>query len=224
MKFSKGCSYALMLLAVCVGGRAGATSLLDIPGPTGDYFLFWDGALADSWTQNFSVTNGSVSVLVQGQGDSGGTIHFYLTTNIGPTATLSDLVAVSTEQVPSDLTTVTPFLNLNLGPGTYYLIMADYNDPAPEYYGPAWNYHPGTTGIQTIPGLTLNAMQTATSLGPYAPAADFYVDPYDESGVLSFTGTIVPTPPVPEPTTLRMLVAGLIAFGVAHMTRLRAAT
>jgi hypothetical protein len=220
MRFLKGGVLAVLLVGVCWTSAAMADTVVDIPGPTGDYYFFGDAALADSWTQDFSVTNGSISVYVQGLDQTGGTIHFYLTTAIGASATLSDLVAVTSLDVPSDPTTETPFSNLNLGPGTYYLIMADYTpNLSSSFDGPAWNYYAGDAGIMTAPGLTLNPMEEASSLGPYAPAASFGIDPYDEHGVMSFTGTIVPTSPTPEPSSVLLIAVTLLAFVTTRIKR-----
>ena len=221
MRFSKGGVLALLLFGVGCTSAAFADTVVNIPGPTIGYADFGDSALADSWTQDFSVTNGSISVYVQGLEPSGGTINFYLTTDIGPTATLSDLVAFTSLQVPFELTPETPFSDLNLGPGTYYLILADYTPNNNPVDGPDWNYYSGETNILTAPGVTVNPAEAAFALGPYAPAASYKPLSIDIRGVMSFTGTIVPTAPTPEPSSVLLLAATLFAFGVAHFKRSR---
>ncbi len=181
MRFlSGGVVFALLLFGMCWTVTANADTLLDIPGPTFGYYDFGDAALADSWTQEFSVANGSISVDLQGLQPSGGTIHFYLTTDIGASATLSDLVAFTSLEVPFALTTLTPFSNLNLGPGTYYLVLADYIPNNTDFNGPDWNCYSRDTGIETAPGLTLNPMEEAYPLSPFAPASTFKTVPYEE--------------------------------------------
>lgn len=220
MRFLKsGGGLALVLFGMGWSGAAMASTVLDIPGPTIGYADFGDGAIADSWTQDFSVTNGSISLYVQGLEPSGGTIHFYLTTNIGPTATLSDLVAFTSLDEPFELTSVTPFTNLNLGPGTYYLILADYTPNNTGIDGPDWNYYSGETNIVEAPGLTIGPGLEASSLGPFAPAADFEPISIDIRGTLDLTGTIIPVTTTPEPLTLLMLAAGLLALGVVRHRR-----
>jgi hypothetical protein len=88
------------------------------------------------------------------------------------------------------------------------------------FAGPDWNYYTGTN-FQTVPGLTLNPMEEAFPLGPFAPAATSQdLDVYQ--GVLSFTGTIVAvTPPtVPEPSTLVPFAAALAGLGIVRATRI----
>jgi len=217
MRFSKGSVLGVLLFGVCWTTTAIADTVLNIPGPTFGYFDFADAALADSWTQDFSVTNGSISVDVQGLAPSGGTVHFYLTTAIGASATLSDLVAFTSVEVPYALTTVTPFSNVNLGPGTYYLVMADYTPNDTPATGPDWNYYSGDSGVVTAPGLTANVLEEAFPLSPFAPASAFKIDPYDERGVLSFTGTIVPQAPTPEPSSVLLIAVTLLVFGAARV-------
>jgi hypothetical protein len=50
------------------------------------------------------------------------------------------MAAATSIQVPFALTTVTPFTNLSLGAGSYYLIMAGYNTGENGIYGPDWSY------------------------------------------------------------------------------------
>ncbi len=220
MRFSNRGILALTLSSLCWAGASTATTLLDIPGPTIGFADFGDSALADPWTQNFSVTNGSISVYVQGLEPSGGPINFYLTTDIGPSATLSDLVAFNSLQVPFALTQVTPFQNLSLGPGNYYLILADYTPNNTGVDGPDWNYYAGESAIQTAPGLTFGAGLEAFPLGPFAPAATFQPIEIDIRGVVSYTGTVVPTTTVPEPSTLVLFAFALMALGIAPVRRI----
>jgi len=211
--------FAMILLGTGWTDAAMASTILNIPGPTIGYADFGDSALAVSWTQNFGITNGSISVYVQGLEPSGGTINFYLTTALGATATLDDLVAFTSVEVPFALTPVTPFSDLNLGPGTYYLILADYTTDNNGFDGPDWNYYAGTN-IDTAPGLTLSPMEGAFSLGPFAPAADFTPVEIAIQGTLSFTGTIVPaTTTAPEPSSVLMFTLGLIAVGLVRNCR-----
>jgi hypothetical protein len=100
MRFVKGGAFAVILLVLGWSTKVSATTVLNVPGPTDGYADFGAAALADSWTQNFSLTNGSISIDVQGLEPSGGTIYFYLTTQLGPTATLGDLVAFTSLDVP----------------------------------------------------------------------------------------------------------------------------
>jgi hypothetical protein len=217
----------LSVLAAFCASSARASTVLDIPGPTFGYDGFGYGAIADSWTQNFNLTDGSITVLIQGDDPNGGVVHFYLTTDIGPTATLSDLVAFTAVDVPFALTSVTPFSDLDLGPGTYYLIAADYSDPTNTLYGPDWNYYStqNNSGITMASGLTLNAPEFAGSLGPYAPAASFQFNGYETyayQGVMTIDGTIIPvTTSVPEPYSSSLLGCGLLALGVFRRWRAR---
>jgi hypothetical protein len=209
-------SMTLGVSGMLLSGGSFATTVLNIPGPTFGFFDFADAALADSWTQSFNLSDGSISVTVQGLEPSGGAINFYLTTAVGPSATLGNLVAFNSIQAPFAVTTVTPFQNLNLGPGTYYLIMADYTPNNTGLDGPDWNYRAdynlAGTQIQTVPGLTLNPMEEASALGPYAPATTF--EPVTLSalqGVMTVTGTVTP---VPLPSTWALFSAAVLALGI----------
>lgn len=219
MRFLRGGLSTLILCAGCWTSTTMASTVLDIPGPTIGFADFGDSALADSWTQDFSVTNGSISVYVQGLEPSGGTINFYLTSAIGASATLSDLIAFTSIDVPFELTQETPFTGLNLGPGTYYLILADYTPDNNAIDGPDWNYDGGETSITEASGLTIGPGLGAFSLGPFAPAANFTPLSIDIRGTLDFTGTIVPVTSTPEPSTMLMLGAAFVAFGISRYFR-----
>lgn len=216
----------LALTGALLSGRSSAQTLLDIPAITG-WFEFGNGALADSWTQSASVTDGSISVGVQGADPSGGPINFYLTTAIGSSATLSNLVAFTSIQVPFVTTTVTPFTNLSLGPGTYYLVMADYNSTS-QVNGAAWTYWAGDSNIQTAPGFTVGGpIEAASSLSMFAPASNFTQDEYDLRGVLSLTGTVSQTtthqaPDIDPSTTASAATLLLGALAVLRRNRRRA--
>jgi hypothetical protein len=212
----------MALIGALLSGRSFAATLADIPGPTFGYFAFGNAALANSWTQTFGVTDGSISVDVQGLQSSGGPVNFYLTTAIGPTATLSDLIAATSIQVPFALTTVTPFTNLNLGAGSYYLIMAGYNTGENGIFGPDWNYYNGNSGVQTIAGLTLNPLLYSTSaLGMYAPATTFQTANYPQYGVMSYTGTVVPNTTAQAPEIDPSLTMSALTFLVGALAVLR---
>jgi hypothetical protein len=210
--------FALISLGTCWTGKAMASTALQIPGPTSGYFTFADAALADSWTQNFSVTDGSISMDIQGLGSGGDATDFYLTTNIGATATLSDLIRFTSIEVPFALTYVTPFTGLDLGPGTYYLIVADYTPNNNGVDGPDWNYYAGAN-IEEAPGLTLNPMLSAISLGPFAPAADFAPVTIPIQGTVYYTGTITTVASTPEPSTMLMIAVALCLIGIVRARR-----
>ena len=217
MRFMKGGAFSAILLLLGLASEASSTTVLNIPGPTGGFYMLAGGALADSWTQNFSLADASIGVRVQSAISEAVTMDFYVTTQIGPTATLSDLVAFTSMDFPADSVsvdqTITPFSNLNLSPGTYYLVLADYNLPYNQYDYSAWNYN--VNNGQTVPGLVVNSIQAASSLSTFAPASTF-TDVPGYYGVMSLSGTVVQSTPTPEPSSLLLLALPLTVFGVAR--------
>jgi hypothetical protein len=110
--------------------------------------------------------------------------------------------------------TVTPFSNLNLAPGNYYLVLADYTATSP-FTGPDWNYNEASNA-QTVPGLVLNSMEEATDLSPFAPASVFQAETLDIDGVMSLSGTEVTVAATPEPSLSLLLALALTACGIAR--------
>ncbi len=215
MRFMRGGVPAVILLVLGWTSNASATTVLNVPGLEG-YYDFVGGALADSWTQNFSLTDGSISVRVQGALNASATTRFYITTQIGPNATLSDLVAFTSIDLPiNEVVTVTPFSNLNLAPGTYYLVLADYNLPYNKYDYSAWIYNLAST-VETAPGLVINPMYGTGSLGTFAPASTFVESSLAIDGVMSLSGTVVQATPTPEPSSVLLLGLALAIFGIAR--------
>jgi hypothetical protein len=171
-------------------------------GPSG-YAVNSTYAEESSWTSLNSYTDVSVSF------SSGyfsadaypGTGTAYLTTEIGPNATSSTLIA-STDFNFLNTTggNVNLFSGLSLGPGTYYLVLA-----APTGWGGGWSITTGTNEM-TAPGVTLGESTFSYlpsylgNLPSYAPSYRFGAFQYN-TNVFSVDGNLVSNI-APEPSTL----------------------
>jgi hypothetical protein len=180
--------------------------------------------VAISWTQTNTWSGVDISLALYNQCADfpflcGGTTAFgevFLTDSLGPGTTLANqIAATSLSTSSSGFQTVTAFSGLTLVDGTYYVVFSRVN------LGLFWadaGFDP-----QVIVGDGVTAGPTYFSFGnvdAYPPAtSDFVVSrPFDFHPMFAITGTRVETP-VPEPSSLFLLGAGLALVARARYRR-----
>jgi len=171
----------------------------------GAYFPYSVG-----WTQTGTYSNVSISADV----NLGGTGSSFLTTQVGAGTTVADQIASGTfGPVPNSSSNpfpswVTIFTGLTLGSGTYFLTLNG------DEYGGGWRFDSppispvlgsGVTGAGESWGYCDPANTYETCDG-YAPADTLLVDSLGLR--VDVEGT-----PVPEPSSLFLLVIGLLGLG-----------
>lgn len=197
---------ALLLLTLQLGVvTAQADPIMSVTGPnTGNLALYPGQALGIS----FSLTSGwtNVDIIADLLGSNALTGFAYLTTQVGPGTTPSDEVASGSFFLPMPQGPVSIFSGLTLDAGTYFLTLS--NTGSGGWVG---------TNIPTFsagPGVTRNTDYYAGNPGPdplaYTPASQFFFISGPYYGILDIKGT-----PVPEPSSIFMIGAGLAALATA---------
>jgi len=176
------------------------------------------------WSQTGTYTNVSISADVNIVGSPGDPANgkptdtglSFLTTQVGSGTTVANQIASGTFAGPSNWgdnptpNWITLFTGLTLGPGTYYLTLDTLG------YGGGWRVDTSSDlaalGSGVTPAGSLYGYCDGTvsyPCGGYAPASTMYADPPYQLRV-DVEGTSVP---VPEPSSLFLLVIGLLGLG-----------
>jgi hypothetical protein len=159
---------------------------------------------AASWTTTSAYSNVSIAATV-GAYVPPGTMTAYLTTAIGPTETVADQVATSTIPVGAGPEQDTFFSGLNLGAGTYYLVLTSGGVPLDYWFG---SNGAGGTTITTDTGVTYGGDYFVNPVidGANPPASGFSY--LGDNGVnFQVTGDSAST--VPEPGSISMVLIGI---------------
>lgn len=169
-----------------------------------------DGFCIASWTQTRPYFDVSITArLFSAEPDSG---VAYLTTRIGPGATLADQIASASflfppeHHYPAD---VLVFSGLTLAPGTYYLIIAGGST-----YHAGW-YSTDQPTVTTDVGVTQHgaAVVYDFNLATYLPASVHTPEP-SYHNIYSVTGTAVP-----EPSGIAFIVGAGFGYALFRRTR-----
>jgi hypothetical protein len=157
------------------------------------------------WSTLGSFSNVSISAEVSDFGDPASVITAYLTTAIGPTETTEDQIATFTFSPATNDEVDTLFSGLNLGPGSYYLVLASGSTAISGWWGAR---SPTTT---TGSGVTFNGDGFANNVDsgspdPANPPASTFV--FDLGLLVDVTGDPVT---VPEPASLALMLPAAIA-------------
>jgi hypothetical protein len=177
----------------------------------------WSLAAVESNAVSWSALSASSNVTVSARliGDFNGMA--YLTTRIGTEATLADVLLSSSFSVASSsaFSWVDLFTDINLGPGTYYLVLGSVEDR-----GGGWA-NTEQPMVSTSSGITYNGSYTASASNnnlSFFPGSNFT----DSGGVavapfqFQVSGDLKPKF-VPEPTTLLLLVLSLTGLAALKL-------
>ena len=209
--------YRFFRLAILLSGAAAmivpikASTVVDLPFTGGGGFT--NVELAASWTQTATHDGVTITADISNPSDPNITATAWLTTSIGPSANPADVVA--TTPITSD----TLFTGLNLGPGTYYLVVSleipnlsnsywMYDDPAPA--------SPTTAADVTLGSSYIGSFFDFPSFGPsesFVPFNDLQLV-YTVTDTSSFSS-------VPEPFSCLLLGSGLTCIGAFARLRRR---
>jgi hypothetical protein len=185
---------------------------------------------ATQWQSTLAFEDVTVTADLSGLVGMTGTATAYLTTKVGPGATAADEIAHATVSLPDFFAsshTVTLFTGLNLGPADYYLSifsatgavwwMSDSSQAQTELF--PCNEFPCPVTIGAGNPAFPNWQMFTVAPNAYAPASvwtpfTFGLGEYH----FAVTGTLADGPPtdpppatVPEPATLTLTLAGLVA-------------
>jgi hypothetical protein len=198
---------AILVMCLCFAGTASAIEVVVTPGdPFGIPQGFADGALAVSWTQNFTITNGTIRVFNLENGDAvPQDVQYYLRQSDvnGADFAVALPITVAAGSVRVGVDPDDPvFSGLNLGPGTYFLVGGASN---------LVGWYTGDIGSRTT--------ATEASFGSEYAGGLNSLGITDLGGLgFSVEGDIV-TGTVPEPSTLLLMGTGLIAAGILRRRR-----
>jgi hypothetical protein len=187
-------------IALVFASGAFAGTIVSVTGAGGANFTLGgsdqDEVLAASWTTLGTYFDVSITADVGANDSTVPSISAYLTTGIGPTETDADQIAGITFNPSTDNEIDTLFSGLNLGPGTYYLVLIGGDLDTTESVW--WGTDAGTAAT-TGAGVTFGGDGFAAigvGLGvnnTYPPASDFNSAP--GLGLLfQVTGDAAPEP------------------------------
>jgi hypothetical protein len=159
-------------------------------GPGGWYSLLGE-YLSQSWTQSAALQNVSISAAVFTDGTSG-TAEAYLSTQIGPSTTLADVIASAPLTLSVNGDALVPiFSGLDLSAGTYYLTIVGLTTNVDD----GWRFT-SNSNIVSTPGITYNGgFYTDTSNAFPLAASGFapYLD-LENTGRMEVEDTTAPEP------------------------------
>jgi hypothetical protein len=201
--------FAIALFTV-VPGVFGAT-IVSVTGPASDG-LGVDGGiqiLEASWTAGASYSNVSVAAQVRGIATGAGSIAAYLTTVVGPAETAADLIAATTVTPLTGDENDTLFSGLNLGPGTYYLVLSGLGEDGAVGW---WGTTSPTVAVGTSVSLDSDGISQGTGLNSGNPPASGFSILTGSELLFQVTGNAAIA--TPEPGSMSLIGVGCLLAGM----------
>ena len=210
MKSSRTLLVLLTLGIAAVSMPARASTLLSVSGPIFSNSGIGLAPLQQAAAVSFTTANAlnGVDLTALGGGSVPLTVDAYLTNSLGPGTTAANVVASNTfVSALGDHQPETAFANLDLGPGTYYMLLVALGES--NLTGWDLTYSPTVTAV---PGLSYGTSYVSPDIadaGGFPPAsADFFTSAQTGGATLLFS--ISPTAAVPEPASAVLLASGLL--------------
>lgn len=202
-----------LLLTTILAASAQAGTLLEV-GPGGPAVfasapIGLTAAYASGFTLDQTYTNVQIDAIIGTTGRSYPAGEAYLTTNIGPTATVADEIDSRSIAFPviATLTSgsfVSIFSGLTLDAGTYYLVIKTPEGNSTDPIGMALG-----TAVTTAPGISFVGDYGRVPAAVYGPSSAF--GEYTSS---NYRIRVSGDPAVPEPATMALTGAALLAAGL----------
>jgi hypothetical protein len=205
---------AFLLMALTTNFAYGQGTVISVSGPLSppNDANEYDGVLgvglfldAVEWSSTSAFSDVNISVALQG--DAGATGVAYLMTHIGLGTTTAAQVAEASFAFPGTSSMTTVLSSLDLGAGTYYLVI---QQTASGSTGDGWWLGTSSPTVTSATAITGNGQyQSVYSIAGYAPAT-YFVPESPVSYVFTVTS-------VPEPSVLWLiLLAGGVAVSRPH--------
>jgi hypothetical protein len=209
-------SWGTPLITFTDNGPGGLQAALGSDGNSGLIFYA-------SWTQTVATTNTTIEALLSSTDINTAPGTVWLTNAVGLGATPADVIASNTFTAPviypapadiDNLPLTTLFSGLDLGAGTYYLVLqGPVVDPSiwPPYW---WLGDFSDVAVTTASGFSVGPYAHAFSPDGFPPSSIFTTEDSNTYLFYRVDGTVVPLPP-----TLLLLGSGLL--GLAGWRRFR---
>jgi PEP-CTERM motif-containing protein len=211
--------YAILITGILASiGSAVATpiTIVSDTGPTQGQAVL-STAAGEAWTETGTYSNVTITFLLNGGVTFNGTGTAYLMNQIGPGTTAANEVATPFAITAPVATSsfITLFSGLNLGPGTYFLLVDGANASTPV--GASGTGSPTYTedsGVGSVHEVIVSGTEAA-----FAPASTFSTS--TNALFFTVTGTAGAASSAPEPGTLAMLGTGFGGLILALRRRAR---
>jgi len=211
-----------ILACAALAPLAGAGTIIESAGnseasvPLGYYAPYGTATVfAVGWTQTSAYTNVDVFANLFSPGSGGGTANYALVTAFGPaTSFAQDGIIEGTVNTPANPSDVELFTLPELGPGTYYLVLAS-NTAAWQYNYPFQSNYTKDSGVTFLGDQQAQFSNIDTN---YAPGSSFSGIGYPVE--FAVTGTAAAAA-APEPGYEAAIGFALVAFATV-LRRVRA--
>jgi hypothetical protein len=205
----------MFISAVFAALPAGATTIVI---RSGTYSGSYDDTVSyTSWTQTGTFSGVTIQAELFGTSSGTATGNAYLMTQVGSGTTSSQQIGATSSISVSNTSPslVTMFSNLTLGPGAYYVVVANTSEGQSQL---AWAGYCCTLTTEVGPGVTVPDRSDgyATTIAAYPPASSNF-STKTNAYFFSATGILGAVSPVPTLSTWAMLATALLLLSSGLM-------